>query len=152
MWVLPVGPFQKADGCNICFRSHGTVDKGWDGWQGDIQVPKSISQSVAARQLLSCCCWETGSILSAGNLREDGGDGGGGLGVGPCLVIWLRTHVCAWVLDLACFSGLVCCNAAVRVCVFSDGGWGEGRHLSDFFLLHTRRNMWLFWPWAVWIN
>lgn len=48
--------------------------------RGEIQVPKSTSQSLAARQQLSSHCSGTGSILSGrmkvDDLHDSGDDGG----------------------------------------------------------------------------
>lgn len=58
------GPLQKPDGCGICFSSHGTVDKGWDRWQGETSrcqspganqwLPGSNCPVAAKKQDLSC--------------------------------------------------------------------------------------------------
>lgn len=77
-----------------------------DGREG-IQVTKSMSQSVAARHQLSRLCRGTGSILSAGrragDLHEEGGDGGWCVCVCVCAHAWPFKCVCmyvfAWMVD-----------------------------------------------------
>lgn len=56
-----------------------------------IQVTKSRSQSMAARQQQSRLCSQTGSILSAGDLHKE--NGGGGCGGGCVCALSHVIHV-----------------------------------------------------------
>lgn len=64
------------------------------------------------------------SRTQAGDLHEEGGDGGCG---GGCVCVRALSCECAcmcvfaWMIDCVCLAGLGHFNVALRVCVFSDG-------------------------------
>lgn len=126
------GHFTKPDGCSICFSSHGVVDKGWDRWQGrhpggKVHEPISSCQAATVLLLLRNRIYPV-SRAEAGDLHEEGGDGG----CGGCFVC-----VCAWSCGCACMC--VCMGSVLyRIglflklaweSVFSDGGWVELHYL-----------------------
>lgn len=80
MKMVPAGRFKKQMAAMFALAVTVRLIRDETNGRGGIQVTKSTSQSMAARQLLSCRCGGTGSILSAGDLHEEGGDGGGGDG------------------------------------------------------------------------